>query len=62
MRKRLYAKRQAVERMFKALKQSRRLEQRCLRGCARHALFGRLSLYLRRFTRTPGVPTSSAPR
>ena len=33
--KALYAKRQAIERTFKSLKQSRRLERHCARGLAR---------------------------
>ena len=42
--KELYGKRQAVERVFKSLKESRRLERHCVRGLRQIALHATMSL------------------
>ena len=42
--KALYAKRQAIERSFKSLKQSRRLERYCVRGLGPVRLHGHIAV------------------
>jgi hypothetical protein len=40
----LYAKRQAIERVFKSMKESRRLEQHCVRGLRQITLHAMMSV------------------
>ena len=60
--KRLYSLRQSVERVFKSLKQSRRLERHCFRGLAKITLHCLMSLLAYSATALYGLRNGLNPR
>ena len=59
--KALYAKRQAIERTFKSLKQSRRLERHCVRGLRQITLHSLMSVLVYQITALAHVTAGARP-